>query len=190
MSESLLKNISGEGHSASGWSLSSYRLQVQKSVHSGNGLSLIDLHCLLLMLVSKPLLIVNCCSSGFSVSSDCDWAQFHSSLLPPWLLSNCYSWGWLMGPCCGQSTRSDWSFLPPTLIPDTSFPLSQSVIRLWRFIYFTLNENEDWPDCHLWSQTQQWRKRCQSVDSQIRVGSDVQDPPSEQMAWPTPQGQQ
>jgi len=39
-----------------------------KSVRSGNGWPLIALRCLLLMLVSTPLQIVNRCCSGFPLS--------------------------------------------------------------------------------------------------------------------------
>jgi len=54
-----------------GWGIGgSVELQTvcSKSVHSGNGRTIIALRCLLLVLVSMPLRIVNLCCSGFPVS--------------------------------------------------------------------------------------------------------------------------
>jgi len=65
--------LRSEGHSAAGWSKGgSVLLQTagQKSVLSSYGRRLIALRCLMLMLVSRPLRIVNCCCSGFPVIDD------------------------------------------------------------------------------------------------------------------------
>jgi len=63
--------LRGEGHSASGWDIGGdvqLHTASPKSIHLGNGQLLIVLRCLLVVLVSMPLHIVNRCCSGFPVS--------------------------------------------------------------------------------------------------------------------------
>ena len=58
----------GEGHSVAGWGAGGsveLLLRGPKSVRSGNGLPLIAPRCLLLVLVSMPLQIINRCCFGF-----------------------------------------------------------------------------------------------------------------------------